>query len=471
MVGGHSRHRPKYPVSNAEVSIMMVTRKAIPRRTILRGIGATLALPFLDGMVPALSAFAKTMGKPVTRFGAFYVPNGIMMKNWTPTAEGASFELTSTLTPLAPFRDQLLILSGLNSKPPAAVPGEGAGIHARASTRFLTDVPPKFTQNSEIEAGISMDQIAARELGGETQLASLELALESAELVGSCDVGFSCAYTNTISWRSPTTPLPMEYNPRAVFERLFGDSGSTDPAARLARTHQQRSVLDSIMSKVQRLEAQVGPADRAKLSEYFEAIRDVERRIQKAEEQSAVELPSIDEPAGIPLTFEEHAKLMCDLLVLAFQADLTRISTFMIGREFSGRTYPEIGVPDAHHPTSHHQNDPEKLAKLAKINTYHLRQFTYFLDRLRATPDGDGSLLDHSMLVYGAGMSDGNAHDPNNLPILLVGGAGQIKGGRHVKFAAGTPLANLHLTLLHKLGVSLDHLGDSNGEFGELSAV
>jgi hypothetical protein len=452
---------------------MIITKKAIRRRTILRGLGATLALPLLDGMVPALTALAKTAAKPTNRFGAVYVPNGIMMQNWTPAAEGAAFEFKEILKPLEPFRDRLLVLSGLNSIPPVILGGSnGGGVHARASTRFLTDIPPKVTNGSDLEAGISMDQVLAKELGRQTQLASLELGLESAESAGSCDIGFSCAYTNTISWRSPSTPLPMEYNPRAVFERLFGDGGTTDPLARVARMRQERSILDSVTEEAAGLGRRLSPGDRAKLGEYLEAIRDVERRIQNAEAQSARELPVVENPGGVPATFEQHAKLMYDLQVLAYQCDLTRVITFMVGREFSGRTYPEIGVPDSHHPISHHQGDPEKLAKLVKINTYHATLFAYFLERLRATPDGDGTLLDHMTIIYGGGMSDSNAHDFRNLPILLVGGgAGQLKGGRHIRYPKDTPLANLHLTLMDKFGVRVDSMGDSTGEIEQISDI
>ena len=450
---------------------MIVTRKSIGRRTILRGMGAAVALPLLDSMVPALTAFQKTAAKPVNRFGAVYVPNGIMMAQWTPSAEGATFEFTPTLKPLEPFRERLLVLSGLNSTPPVKQAG-APGVHARASTRFLTDTPPKVTNGSDLEAGISMDQIAAKELGKHTQLASLELGLESTESGASCDNGFNCVYTSTISWRGPTTPLPTEHNPREVFERMFGDAASTDPATRLARIQQERSILDSVSQRIARLGQAVGSGDRAKLDEYFEAIRDVERRIQNAERQSNTELPVVDQPAGIPVTFEEHAKLMYDLYALAYQCDMTRVVTFMIAHEFSGRTYPEIGVPDAHHPISHHQGDPARLAKLAKINHYHITLFASFLKKLQSTPDGDGSLLDHAMIVYGAGMSDSDAHDPKNLPILLAGGgAGRLKGGSHVRFPKDTPLANLHLTLLDKLGIHVDKLGDSGGELSVLSAV
>ena len=432
---------------------MIIVKKAIDRRTVLRGAGATLALPLLDSMAAALTAAAR----PINRFGVVYVPNGIMMQNWTPAARGARFDFTPILKPLEPFRDDLLVISGLNSTPP-----EPGGVHARASTRFLTDVHPKPTAGSDLQAGISIDQIAAKELGRHTQLASLELGLESTESAGSCDVGFSCAYTSTISWRSAKTPLPMQHNPRGVFERLFGDTGSTDPAARLARMQQERSILDSVIEKTANLERGLGPSDRIKLNEYLDAIRDVERRIQKAEEQSARELPVMEQPAGIPSTFEEHAQLMYDLYVLAYQCDLTRVITFMIGREFSGRTYPDLGIPDAHHAISHHGKDPEKLAKLVKVNTCHTELFAHFLKRLQATPDGDGSLLDHAMIIYGAGMSDGDKHDPQNLPILLLGGgAGQLKSRGHRRFPKGTPLANLHLTLLDKLGVQVEKIGDS----------
>jgi hypothetical protein len=447
---------------------MIISRKAIDRRTVLRGLGAGVALPLLDAMVPALTAFQRTAAKPVNRFGAVYVPNGMMMPQWTPSGEGSTFEFSPILKPLEPFRDRLLVLSGLNSTPPVR---QGAvGVHARASTRFLTDVPPKVTNGADLEAGISMDQIAAQELGRNTQLASLELGLESTESGASCDNGFNCVYTSTISWRSATTPLPTEHNPRAVFERLFGDTASTDPAARRARIEQERSILDSVTQRIGRLEQEVGSGDRAKLEEYFEAIRDIERRIQNAERQSATELPVVEQPAGIPASFEEHAKLMFDLYALAYQCDLTRVITFMIAHEFSGRTYPQIGVPDAHHPISHHSGDPVRLAKLAKINTYHASLLASFLEKLRATPDGDGSLLDHVMIVYGAGMSDSNIHDPKNLPILLAGGgAGQLKGGTHLRFPKDTPLANLHLTLLDKLGVHVEKLGDSAGELPQLS--
>ncbi len=438
---------------------MIITKKAIPRRTMLRGIGATLALPLLDGMVPPLTALAKTAAKPVVRFGAVYVPNGIHMEDWTPAADGSAFEFTPILSPLEPFRDRLLVVSGLDAN---RVP---SGSHSSGSTKFLTSMPAKRTQGAaEVEAGVSLDQLVAKETGQDTQLASLELGLEPSAFAGACDPGLSCTYTNTIAWRTPTTPLPMENNPRVVFERLFGDSENTDSRTRLARIQRNRSILDGMTQQVAQLQRTLGAADRVRLGQYVEAIRDVERRIQKAEEQSGVELPQVDQPVGIPATFSEHARLMFDLQVLAYQSDLTRVVTFMIAREFSGRSYPESGVADGHHPMSHHERDPEKLAKLTKINTLHMTQFAYFLDKLRSTPDGDGVLLDHVMLLYGSGLSDGNAHLNTNLPMLVAGaGAGQLKGGRHLRFAKGTPLANLHVTLLNKLGVNVARHGDSTG--------
>jgi hypothetical protein len=443
---------------------MLIFKKAIPRRTMLRGLGATLALPLLDAMVPSLTALQRTAARPITRFGVMYVPNGMVMEQWTPVTEGAGFELTPTLAPLGPFRDDLLVLSNLACVPS---PGRPGGAHAKASTRFLTDISPP-TSETWLDAGISMDQIAAREIGASTQLASLELSVESGETAGACDVGFACAYTNTISWLGPATPLPTENNPRMVFERLFGDSGSTDPKARLARLRQDRSVLDSVREEVGQLQGTLGQGDRAKLIEYLDAIRDVERRIQRAEQQHGTALPVIDHPAGVPSTYDDHVKLMCDLQVLAYQADLTRVITFMLGREFSGVTYPQIDVPDAHHPITHHQQEAPKIAKVAKINHYHVTQFAYLLEKLRSTSDGDGTLLDHAVMMYGTGMGDCNAHDPRSIPLVLAGGrSAQLKGGRHIKYAKETPLANLHLTLLDKLGVHLDKMGDSTGRLDE----
>ena len=353
-----------------------------------------------------------------------------------------------------------------------ALAGEGAGDHARAAATFLSGVHPKKTEGAGIQAGVTVDQFVAKELGKDTQLTSLELALDSTEVVGSCDGGYSCAYTNTLSWRTPTSPLPMENKPRAVFERLFGDSDSTNPQERLARMQRDRSVLDFVTEEVSRMAKGLGPKDRAKLNEYLEAIREVERRIQKAEEQASRELPSLERPEGVPATFTEHAKLMADLQTLAWQTDMTRVTTYMMGQESNSRVYNELGFSDAYHPLTHHQGDPVKIAKVIQVNIFHAKILAYFLDKLRSTPDGDGSLLDHSMIVYGSPLSDGNLHLFKNLPVLLVsGGAGQIQGGRHLRYPKDTPMANLYLTLLDKLGVPVDSLGDSTGKVELLSAV
>jgi len=438
---------------------VIIAKKAISRRTVLRGMGSMLALPLLDSMMPALTALQKTAAKPINRFGVVYVPNGMIMKDYLPLVEGAAYELTPTLSALAPFREQLLVLSGLECIP---TPGRPGGAHAKASTRFLTDVSPP-TSETWLDAGVSMDQILAQETGKLTQLASLELAIESGETAGACDTGFACPYTNTISWKSQNTPLPTENNPRVVFERLFGDSSSTDPKARLARLRQQRSVLDSVGEELAHLQGSLPQSDRTKLAEYLDAVRGVERRIQIAEAQRDQELPPVDHPAGIPSGWEDHLMLMFDLQVLAFQCDLTRVITLMVGHEHSGMTYPQIGVPDAHHPISHHQQEPEKVAKVAKINAYHVQMFAKLLQKLHATADGDGALLDHVTMMYGAGMADSNSHSPIDIPMILAGGgAGHLKGGRHIRFK-NTPLANLHLTLLDQFGVQCDRIGDSTG--------
>jgi hypothetical protein len=434
---------------------MMITRKALSRREVLRAVGATVALPLLDSMIPAFGGARVSAAAAVRRLGVVYVPNGIMMPWWTPKTEGAGFEFPDILKPLESSRDHLRVISGLNGV-------NGGGPHAGASTRFLTATAARHS-DSELVAGVSMDQYAARQLGQYTQLASLELAIEGRDFAGSCDIGYSCGYTNTIAWRSDTTPLPMENDPRVVFERLFGDGGTTDAKTRAARLKTDRSILDAVTEKTASLQSRLGAKDRAKLSDYLEAVRDVERRIQRAEEQSAnsPEVPAVAQPAGVPSRYDDHAKLMFDLQVLAYQADVTRVITFMLAREISGRTYPEINVFEAHHPTSHHQNDPAKIATVKKINTFHTTLFGYYLDRLRATPDGDGSLLDHTLVIYGAGMSDSNAHSPNDLPILVAGGAaGPVTGGRHIKFAKD-PLANLHLSVLDKVGVPIEKIGNS----------
>ncbi|HWP85033.1 MAG TPA: DUF1552 domain-containing protein [Terriglobia bacterium] len=448
---------------------MMIFRQALPRRTFLRGMGATLALPLLDAMVPAFASTAGEVSGRPNRLSIVYAPTGMIMDQWTPATEGAGFAMPPILTSLEPFRDRMLVLSGLALKNADAIlPGEGAvGNHSRASATFLSGVHPKKTEGADIEAGTSIDQIAAREFGKKTQLASLELCMES-DLVGTCERGYSCAYLNTLCWRTPTTPLPMETQPRAVFERFFGDTTSTDPAARRARLRENRSILDSVRQEVERLARGLHATDRHKLDQYLEAIRDVERRIQLAEEQSAKELPSVERPLGVPATFEEYAKLMFDMMVLAYQSDLTRVITMMIAREQSALAYPEIGVGDPHHPLTHHNGDPAKIAGVLKINRFHMRLFAYYLDRLNSIADGDGSLLDHTMVLLGSAISDGNLHLHDNLPILLLEGGTKHPGGRHIRYPQATPLANLYLTMFEKLGIPLDNIGDSTGKLNLL---
>lgn len=448
---------------------MIITKKFLSRRTLLRGLGATVALPLLDGMVPALTAMSKTAARPIKRFGVVYIPNGVVISKWTPALEGAAFEFTPILEPLAPFRDQLLVVSGLSQNVNGLTAKSGA-VHGRCATKYLTGaIPRPFGQEgNDFHADVSVDQLLAAELGQETQLGSLELSLESGDKgAGTCDGGYSCTYSHTLSWRGPTTPLPMEHNPRVVFERMFGDGGSTDPVVRAARLKSNRSLLDSVTDKVAEVKRGLGPSDASKLTEYLEAIRDIERRIQRAEEQVSRELPSFDQPAGVPPSFAEHARLMFDLQVLAYQSDLTRVITFMVGREFSSRTYPEIGSPGGHHPLSHEHSD-ESQRQLAEINIHHATQVAYYVDRLKSTPDGDGSLLDHTLLYYGAGMCEGD-HQPWNLPLVLVGGAGGFKGGRHLRFPSEPPLANLHLTVLEQFGMRMDQIHDSTGRL-DLSA-
>lgn len=450
---------------------MIITKKSLARRTFLRGVGTTLALPLLDAMMPAMAG-TSAVAKPAIRLGFVYVPNGIIQKGWLPSKVGTGFEMASIMKPLEAHRDRLLVLSNLMQNGGRAL-GDGAGDHARAGASWLTGVHPKKTEGADIRAGISADQIAARVLGNKTQLASLEIGLEEPNLAGGCDSGYSCAYTNTISWRTPTTPNPMEINPRAVFERLFGDGESTDPADRLKRLRQDRSILDFIRGDVARLEPGLGPRDKSKLDEYLDSIRDIERRIQKAEQQSAgMKLPVMDRPSGIPDEFVDHARLMSDLMVIAFQTDMTRVVSFMLAREGSNRSYRSIGISDGHHSVTHHQNDPDKIAKTAKINELHVQSFSYLLDRLKATPDGDGTLLDHSMILYGSSISDGNAHTHHDLPLVLAGGgACNIKGGRHIRYNDQTPMNNLLVTMLDKAGVPAETLGDATGKLEQLSDV
>jgi hypothetical protein len=424
----------------------------------------TLALPLLDGMIPALAA----PEKPVKRFSIVYVPNGRIMEQWTPSTESADFELPLLLQPFAPFRDRLLVITGLTLNIAKHAPGEEVGVHERPCGAYLTGVHPKWTDGADIRNGISLDQIVAKEFGKYTQLASLEVGLDSAGILGACEKGWSCAYINTLCWRSPTTPIPMENNPRRVFERLFGDIGSTDPAERRAIQRRNKSILDSLNEATGDLIRDLGPGDRAKLSEYLDSIRDIERRIQIGEQESSRNLPSLARPYGVPATFQEHARLMYDLQVLAFQADLTRMITFMVGREKTDRPYPEIGIPDAHHPLTHHAGDPQKIAKVVKIEALQAQMFAYYLEKLRSTPDGDGSLLDHMVINYGCGISEGNGHSVVNLPLVLIGGASYFKGGRHLRYPKEPPLSNLQLTLLDKLGIHLDKFGDSTGKIDAL---
>ena len=436
---------------------MSITKRSLPRRTVLRGLGATIGLPLLDAMVPAFTALAKAAAKPVHRFQAFYVPNGMAMPHWTPSTEGRDFALSPILEPLAPFRNQLLVVSGLQASWNHA--------HAGASSSFLTGTTHGGRSEVEVLASTSVDQMLAREFGKETQLASLELSMDREATSGQCTAGLSCAYTQTISWRNPTMPLPTENNPRAVFERLFGDSGSSDPAVRRARMAQKKSLLDSVTESLTDLKREVGVSDRVKIDEYTEAVRDVERRIQLAEEQSDVEAPTIDQPDGPPSVFEAHMRLMFDLQILALQSDLTRVITFMLGREQSTRTYPQIGVPDAHHPLSHHNNDPERVKLMSKVNAYHVKLASEYLAKLRATADGDGSLLDHTTLLYGTCLSNSTQHAGDNVPLLLLGGgAGRLKGGRHLTYPSDTSNANLLVTLMDKFDLPVEQIGNSSGK-------
>src|SRR6267378_3575831 len=430
-----------------------LTAKSLSRRTVLRGLGATIALPFLDAMVPS----AKAAAKSAHRFLAFYVPNGMAMEYWTPKAEGSAFELSPILESMAGFRNQMLVLSGLRSS--------WNYIHAGASGSFLTGTPRGGRSEIEIIADVSIDQLLGKHFSSETQLGSLEMCMDTPANAGACTGILSCAYTHTLSWRSPTQPLPMEYNPRAVFERLFGDTGRTDWAAREARMRQHKSILDSVTEKLSSLKRDLGAQDQTKVNEYTDAVRDVERRIQRAEEQSAVELPALEQPQGVPPVFEDHLALMLDLQLLAFQSDLTRVISFMIGKEQSARPYPQIGVPEAHHPLSHHNDVPDLIAHMSKINRYHTQLFSQYLAKLRATPDGEGSLLDHTTILYGSGISNSTRHSGDNLPLLLVGGgAGRLKGGRHLSYSDKPTMANLLVTLMDKMDVPVERIGGSTGK-------
>lgn len=440
---------------------MIVTKKSLPRRTFLRGMGVTLALPLLDAMVPALCAQARTPARPVRRLGFIYIPNGTIQNMWVPASVGAGFELSPILSPLAPLRDQISVLSGL-AHMEADSRGDGNGDHARATAVWLTGVHAydrDRTGVAGVQLATTVDQIAARELGRDTRLPSLELSLEKPTQIG-CD-SEDCFFSNTISWRSATTPLPMEAHPRVVFERLFGDGGTA--AQRLAQVRRTGTILDSVTQEVAALERALGSSDRTKLGEYLEAVRELEQRIQNTEHRAETELALPDRPTDIPDTFEEHAKLMFDLQVVAYQADITRVITMLLARETSTLTYEHIGVPEQHHSCSHHLNDPKLIARKAKIDQYHVQLLGYYLKRLRDTSDGDGSLLDHSLILYGGGLGNGNLHDHLNLPCLLAGGAaGRFKGGRHLAYPEKTPMTNLLLTMMDKVGVPTpERIGDS----------
>src|SRR5687767_14581512 len=444
---------------------MIITKKALPRRTFLRGLGATVALPLLDAMVPSMTALARTAAAPVRRLGFVYMPMGCDLPRWTPPGESSLAELSPTLQSLRPVADHLTVISNLELK--NAYPGT----HATSNAAFLSAAKAKWTESADYYLGTTVDQIAAKQIGHQTLLPSLELSMDLLQTIGQCDNGYACVYQNNLSWSSPTTPLPSEAHPRIVFERLFGEGGTS--ADRRTALRRRASLLDWVREDITRLENTLGPEDRARVGQYLETVREVERRIQKAEDGTKDQLlPDLDRPVGVPAAYADHARLMFDLQVLALQADVTRVITFQLARETSNRTYTEIGVPDPHHPLTHHGNDPSKVERMAKINAFHFSLFAYFLEKLKSTPDGDGSLLDHSLYLYGSGMGNPNVHDHVNLPVLVAGGAaGRLKGGRHIRYAEPTPLANLHLTLLERVGVRMDAFADSTGTIDELLSL
>jgi hypothetical protein len=449
---------------------MPLTKKHLPRRTFLKGMGATIALPMLDAMTPALSAIGRSAAQSSPLRMAFtYVPNGITMADWTPQGAGASFELSRVLKPMAPFRQDMSILSGLAHRNGMAL-GDGPGDHARAAASYLTGVHPRKTAGADIQNGISVDQIAAQHLGSATRFASLELGCDDSRTVGNCDSGYSCAYTNSLAWRGPSTPMPPETNPRLVFERLFGDiDTSLTPEARARRLRYRRSILDLVGERTTELSATLGPADKRKLDEYLSSIRAIEQRIARAEKDLTGLTPTIDKPTGIPVLYADYVNLMFDLQLIAFQTDMTRVVTMMMGREGSMRTYPEIGVPDPHHPLTHHRGNVEWIERVTKVNELHMQLFAGFIAKMKATPDGDGSLLDHSVVIYGSGLSDGNRHTHEDLPVMLVGKGGNFKLGHHITYPQGTPMTNLYLTLLDRMGVQPEKLGDSTGMIEHLT--
>lgn len=438
----------------------MITRKPMNRRTLLRGTGAVLALPLMEAMMPTSSRAAEVQAAARKRLHVIYAPNGMMMEHWTPAKAGADYEITPILKPLEPYRNKFQVISGLDHGQAEAL-GDGAGDHGRCCGTYLTGVHVKKTEGADLTNGISMDQVVAKQYAELTQIPSLEMGLEPPSLVGSCDTGYSCAYTNTLSWSNASTPLPVTVNPREIFERLFGDGDSLDAKSRLAVLKRQASILDFVAEDAKRLSSNMGATDRQKLDEYLTSVRDIERRIQKAEQGGAVALPDYARPSGIPDKFADHAQMMVDLMVLAAQADLTRVNTLMLAREVSGRSYPEIDVPDAHHPMSHHGNDPEKIAKLTKINTLHMEQVAYYLKRMSETKDGNGTLLDNTLLLAGASLADPNKHSHKDLPTIVAGGL--TTGNRHLVAEKGTPMTNLMLSMMDQLDVKVDKLGDSTG--------
>src|SRR3954471_15915975 len=450
---------------------MIITRRHLPRRLFLKGMGAAIALPALDAMTPAFAASSLGMGGKPTRLAFTYVPNGVTMANWTPGGEGPGFEFPRILKPLEPFRDETLVLSGLAHRNGAAL-GDGAGDHARAAASFLTGVHPRKTAGADIQNGISVDQIAARQFAGETRFPSLELGCDDSRTIGNCDSGYSCAYTNSLAWRGPTTPMPPETNPRLVFERLFGDIDTSMPAeVRARRLMYRRSILDLVNERTTKLASTLGSVDRRKLDEYLTSIREIEQRIEKSEKDMTGLTPTIDKPTGVPVLYADYVNLMFDLQLIAFQADQTRIVTMMMGREGSMRTYPEIGVPDPHHPLTHHRGNPEWIERVTKVNTLHMELFAGFIKKMKETPDGDGSLLDHSVIVYGSGLSDGYRHTHEDLPVVVLGHGGDFHMGSHIAYPKGTPMTNLFLTLLDRVGVQEEAIGDSTGRIEHLTEL
>jgi hypothetical protein len=450
---------------------MILTRRHLQRRTFLKGMGAMIALPALDAMTPALAAARPARAAGPVRLAFTYVPNGVTMADWTPAASGTAFDFPRILKPLEAFREDTLVLTGLTHKNGYAL-GDGPGDHARAAASYLTGVHPRKTAGADIQNGVSVDQIAARHLADTTRFASIELGCDDSRTVGNCDSGYSCAYTNSLAWRSPTTPMPPETNPRLVFERLFGDiDTSLPPETRARRLLHRRSILDLVTARTSELMTDLGTSDRRKLDEYLSSIREIEKRIERAEKDLTGLVPSIDKPTGVPVQYADYVNLMFDLQLVAFQTDSTRVVTMMMGREGSMRTYPEIGVADPHHPLTHHRNNPEWIEKVTQVNTMHMELFAGFVKKMKATPDGDGTLLDRTMIVYGSGLSDGNKHTHDDLPVVIVGRGGDLRLGRHIVYPKDTPMTNLYLTVLDRMGVRAEQIGDSTGAIEHLTEV